>query len=126
MSDVIGIGLDLCEISRMEALCGGPFTERFFTEAERAYLAGQGQAAAASLAGLWAAKEAVLKALGTGITVPLREVEILHGETGAPRVVLHGKAAELAGGSSLHLSITHEGNMAAAVCVRTAGEKDAK
>ena len=126
MSDILGIGLDLCEISRMEPLCGGPFTQRYFTEEERRYLEGRGRAAAASLAGLWAAKEAVLKALGTGITVPLREVEILHGELGAPRVALHGKAAEIAGDSVFHLSITHEGNMAAAVCVRTAGGRDVK
>ena len=61
-------GLDLCQVSRMEALCcNAHFLERVFTEAERAYARSRGVCQAAALAGMWAAKEALLKALGTGI-----------------------------------------------------------
>ena len=96
------------------------FLARFFTVQEADYIRSRGQQAAQSLAGIWAAKEAVLKALGTGIAFPLREVEIDHTEAGQPVVRLHGKAAEAAGESIFLVSITHEGGMAAAVAVRTA------
>lgn len=111
-------GIDLCEISRMTRLLEKEtFLRRVLTEGERQYLAGKGKVAAASLAGLWAAKEAVLKALGTGISLPMTEVEILHGENGRPECALHGRAAELAEGAEVSVSVTHEAGMAAAVCV---------
>ena len=111
-------GLDLCGIHRMEEALGHPhFLDRCLTPEERAYLAGKGAGQAATLAGLWAAKEAVLKALGTGIALPMAEVEILHDEAGAPVCRLSGRAAELAGGGTVSVSITHEAGMAAAFCV---------
>ena len=111
-------GLDLCEISRMERMTEHPrFLERCLTEGERAWLAERGKQKAASLAGLWAAKEALLKALGTGLELPMREVEILHGANGEPFYQLHGEAARRAGEAMLSLSITHDGGIAAAVCV---------
>lgn len=119
MSDVRGIGLDLCEISRMEAMLNKPsFLDRCLTEEEKNYLAMRGKTAAQSLAAMWAAKEACLKAFGTGITVSLREVEILH-DNGRPYYCLHGKARELLQNGSVFLSLTHEAGMAAAVCVWT-------
>ncbi len=111
-------GIDLCEIRRMEPMLEKPtFLKRVLTEGEQRYLAGKGKVAAASLAGLWAAKEAVLKALGTGISLPMTEVEILHGENGQPECALHGQARALAEGAAVSVSITHEAGMAAAVCV---------
>ncbi len=111
-------GLDLCQVSRMEALCGNAhFLERVFTEEERAYARSRGVCQAAALAGMWAAKEALLKALGTGIAFPMTDVEIRHEAQGAPVYALHGAVAEMCRGALPSLSVTHEGDMAAAVCV---------
>ena len=117
MSDIRGLGLDLCEIDRMRPHLEDRFLERNFTEQETAYIRSRGAQAAQSMAGIWAAKEAVMKALGTGIAFPMREVEITHTALGQPAVTLHGKAAETALGGTFLLSITHEGNVAAAVAV---------
>ena len=66
-----GLGLDLCGISRMEALLRDErFLNRYFTPAETAYVHAKGAGAAQTLAGLYAAKEAVLKAMGVGIALP--------------------------------------------------------
>ena len=124
MSEIRGIGLDLCEIARMRSRLEGRFMEKYFTEREAAYIHSRGAQAAQSMAGVWAAKEAVLKALGTGIAFPLREVEITHTEAGQPLVQLHGKAAEAAAGGSFLVSITHEGGMAAAVALWYAGPNE--
>ena len=115
MCNIRGMGLDLCEIDRMRPHLEGRFLERHFTEQEAAYIRARGVQAAQSMAGIWAAKEAVMKALGTGIAFPMREVEITHTALGQPTVTLHGQAAESAHGGSFLLSITHEGGMAAAV-----------
>ena len=115
MSDVRGIGLDLCAVDRMREHLGGRFMEKYFTEQEAAYIRSRGAQAAESLAGIWAAKEAVLKALGTGIAFPLQDIEICHTEAGQPTVRLHGQAQTY--GGSIMVSVTHEGGMAAAVAV---------
>lgn len=118
MCKVLGVGLDLCEISRMEKLLEDErFQTRCFTEQEAAYIQSRGAVAAASMAGIWAAKEAVLKAAGTGICCSLTDIEIIHDELGAPACCLHGEAEKQLAGSYM-LSITHEGGMAAAVCIR--------
>lgn len=114
----IRTGIDLCAVGRMEkAASHGHFMERVFTPEERAWAAGRGAQEAASLAGLWAAKEALCKALGTGIAFPLTEVGIGHTADGAPFYELRGRPAALCEGASLSLSVTHEEGMAAAVCV---------
>ena len=78
---------------------------------------------AATVAGRWAAKEAVLKALGAGIRgVPYRDVEILPAVNGPPGVRLHGAARDLqahSGGGSFHLSISHERGHALAIAILT-------
>lgn len=117
MRNIRGLGLDLCEIDRMRPHLEDRFLERNFTEGEADYIRSRGEQAAQSMAGIWAAKEAVMKALGTGIAFPMREVEICHTELGQPTVALHGKAAETALGGSFLLSITHECGMAAAVAL---------
>ena len=121
-----GLGFDLCEVARMEKKAGDDrFLGRFFTEGEAAYVRSRGARAAESLAGIFAAKEAFAKAMGTGIAFDLREVEVRHGEKGEPLYALTGKAAEMAGGDRFLLSISHDGGMAGAVCLRegTEGEK---
>ena len=63
-----GLGLDLCEIARMEKLLNDDrFLSRFFTEAENEYFLSRGKSSAATLAGLFAAREALGKALGCGL-----------------------------------------------------------
>lgn len=118
MSELRGIGLDLCEISRMEPLLQNEtWKRRVLTTQEQAYLAARGAMAASSLAAMWAAKEAALKALSIGISVPMTEIEVLHRDSGQPYYALYGSVKELSQNGSLLLSVTHEGGMAAAVCV---------
>lgn len=113
MSDVRGVGVDLCEIARMQELLDSKRSlRRLFSEEEQAYIMSKGATAAQTMAGLYAAKEAVLKALGTGMSVAMTDIHITHTPLGQPQVTLHGKAAEM--GGHILLSITHEGGMAAA------------
>ena len=105
----IRTGLDLCRISRMEKLTEKEhFCARVFTPDELAYAASRGVMRAASLAGIWAAKEALFKALGTGINAEMTEIEVVHDAAGAPVYRLWGKTAEKCRGALLSLSITHE------------------
>lgn len=118
MCNIRGLGLDLCEISRMEdEALRARLLKRCFTEAESAYIAGRGVNAAQTMAGIWAAKEAALKALGVGLALPMTDIEVLHTQAGQPYYHLTGQAAAAAEGGAWTLSITHEGGMAAAVCI---------
>ena len=115
---VKGIGVDLCKIARMQTLLDeGRSLRRMFAEEEQTYIRSKGATAAQTMAGLFAAKEAILKALGTGLTLPMTDVVISHTELGQPVVTLRAKAAEM--GGHILLSITHEGGMAAAFAVWT-------
>ncbi|NLB38820.1 MAG: holo-ACP synthase [Clostridiales bacterium] len=119
---IIGIGIDLCDASRIRDMPGRErFLTRFFTPEERAYFDGRGVACDDSVAACYAAKEAFLKALGTGISeAALHEVSVLHADSGAPSLMISGTALRIAnerGVKAMHLSLTHEGGMAAAVVV---------
>ena len=119
---IAGVGMDLCGIARMEKLLSdGRFLRRFFSDEEQQYIQGKGKTAAQSMAGIFAAKEALTKALGTGISAgEMRDVCVTHDALGAPQYALRGGWADAAkekGITALHLSISHEGGMAAAVCV---------
>lgn len=116
---IVGLGLDLCEIARIEKAMEKPrFLTRLYTENERTRIAERG---AQSAAGYFAAKEAVAKALGTGIRgFGFCDIEVLVDELGKPHCALHGGAKvrlELLGGSNVFLSITHSGGFAAAVAM---------
>ena len=118
MPEIRGIGVDLCAVSRMEKLLTDDrFLNRYFDAEEKAYIKGRGKSAAQTMAGLFASKEALLKALGTGLFISMREVCILHEPSGRPYYSLSGAAAEALDGGALHLSITHEGDMACAFCI---------
>ena len=120
---IAGVGLDLCDIARMEKLLqDGRFLARFFSVEEQAYIRGKGKTAAAeSMAGIFAAKEALTKALGCGLSGgEMADIAVLHDESGAPYYDLRGNWARLAAEkdiTALHLSISHECGMTAAMCV---------
>jgi holo-[acyl-carrier protein] synthase len=111
-----GIGIDVIEIGRVErALERRPrLAERLFTEAELSYANKYGRPGR-HLAARFAAKEAVIKALGTDVAVPPSAVEIVAGEP--PTVSLSGRAAEAAGGRVVSVSLTHSRETAAAVAL---------
>lgn len=86
MSELRGIGLDICGIDRMaQQLDNTHFLQRILTKEEIAYLRSRGASAADTLAGLYAAKEAIVKALGCGIAFPLTEIAISHTAQGSRR-----------------------------------------
>lgn len=119
---IVGIGIDVCDIARMEEqLKNQRFLPRFFSPAEQAYIASRGRMAAASAAGIFAAKEALVKALGTGFTdTRLFEISVEHDKCGAPFYALSGNMAQHAAQrniTSFHLSITHDAGVAAAVAI---------
>lgn len=111
-----GVGIDLLEIDRLErALERRPrLAERIFTEAEREYAAARARPAR-HLAARFAAKEAVVKALGLSDGLALREIEVVAGEP--PTVRLAGKAAAAAAGREISISLTHAREYAAAVAI---------
>lgn len=111
-----GVGIDLLEIDRLErALERRPrLAERVFTVAEREYAAGRARPGR-HLAARFAAKEAVVKALGLRGGFGLREIEVLAGEP--PRVRLAGRAAAAAGDREIEISLTHSRDYAAAVAI---------
>jgi holo-[acyl-carrier protein] synthase len=120
------LGIDIIRISRItEALArfGDRFVERVLTPAEAAYV----RKRAETMAGRWAAKEAVSKVLGLGVRgIGWRDIEIERLPTGQPAVKLHGRAARRAeqlGMGRIAISISHESEfaIAAAYGVRTAG-----
>ncbi|HKS42050.1 MAG TPA: holo-ACP synthase [Blastocatellia bacterium] len=118
---IVAIGIDIVEISRMEevfARQGERFRSRVFTEAEIEYCEGR-SARLESYAARFAAKEAVMKALGTGWGegVAWRDIEVIRAETGAPEIRLRGRALELfdeRGARKAHLSLTHSREVAMA------------
>jgi holo-[acyl-carrier protein] synthase len=109
-----GVGIDLIEIERIErALERRPgLAERLFTPEEIAYAAARARPGR-HLAARFAAKEAVIKALGTPVAPG--EIEVEAGEP--PRVKLHGRAADLAGDREISISLTHSRETAAAVAL---------
>jgi holo-[acyl-carrier protein] synthase len=113
---VSGVGIDLLEIERLErALERHPrLADRIFTVAERDYARARARPGR-HLAARFAAKEAVVKALGLSGGFGLREIEVLAGEP--PRVSLSGRAAEAAGGERIEISLTHSRDFAAAVAI---------
>ena len=117
---ILGIGLDLCDIGRIEkAIEKEHFLERVFTEGERArILAARGARRGEIAAGMFAAKEAVAKALGTGFTgFGPDAVEILPDKNGRPACTLYEHALALAGDARVHVTVTHESGFAAATAI---------
>lgn len=119
---MLSVGVDLIEVERVEggvARLGQRFLDRIFTPQEQAHCQGR----AASLAGRFAIKEAVGKALGTGIgDIRWKDVEVVCEANGRPRLVLHGAAAALAQAQGLRhwsISISHTDTHAIGFVVAT-------
>ncbi len=121
---IVGIGVDVVEVARIgEALerHGERFEGRILTQAERETCEGRADRLQA-VAARFAAKEACLKALGTGWAegIGFLDVEVVRKRSGRPEIVLHRGAAaraEALGVRSIHVSLTHERLHAAAVVV---------
>lgn len=123
MPELLGVGVDLCGVARIErAIEKEHFYERVFTPEERAYLNQKGKGRAQSAAAMFAAKEAVAKALGTGFSggVMPWNISVVHNEKGAPAAELTGAAKERLeqmGGADVRISLSHEGDSAIAFAV---------
>jgi holo-[acyl-carrier protein] synthase len=119
------LGIDIIKVERIAASLakfGDRFTRRVLTPGERAHVRGRAE----TMAGRWAAKEAVSKVLGLGVRgIGWRDIEIERLPTGQPSVRLHGRAAARAsqlGMGRVAVSISHESDYAVAIAfgVRTA------
>jgi holo-[acyl-carrier protein] synthase len=119
---IFGIGTDIVEIARIQKFLdahNSALLERLFTTTEQSRC-GSRKDTASCLAGRFAAKEAFLKALGTGLRdgISWLDMEVSNDELGKPLLNLSGKAAEqfrLIGLSRIHLSISHDGGSAVAM-----------
>ena len=112
---VLGHGIDIVETSRIRKLVeqhAEHFLDRVFTPLEQQYCAGNPKRYFEHLAGRFAAKEAVLKVLGTGWRggIAWTDIEVLKEESGQPKIALTGECARIAtelGIARWHISISH-------------------
>ncbi|HDQ41709.1 MAG TPA: holo-[acyl-carrier-protein] synthase [Desulfonatronum sp.] len=119
---IVGIGLDIVELDRIERIWqrfGLAFARRILTHGELRRIP---ERPAAYLASRFAAKEAVVKALGTGFSqgVTFQQIEVAALSSNQPALSLHGRASDVArqlGVGAIHLSLTHGRDVAAAMVV---------
>ncbi|HTR62687.1 MAG TPA: holo-ACP synthase [Candidatus Binataceae bacterium] len=117
MANILGTGIDVIEVERIERALkrdrtGERFRARVFTDREVRYCESRGVPRYQSYAARFAAKEAAMKAMGTGWNrnVGWSEIEVVRERGKAPTIALHGKSAEFARRKNItifHLSITH-------------------
>jgi holo-[acyl-carrier protein] synthase len=119
---IVGLGMDVVEVARIARQLDAPSADRFlarcFTERERGYC-DRHRDRANRYAARFAAKEAASKALGVPQGIRFTDVEVVK-EEGAPALALAGVAAEAArarGVSRIHLTLTHDGGIAAAAVI---------
>lgn len=124
---MLSTGVDFIEIDRVAGVLnryGARFLQRVFTPGEIAYCRGR----APNLAARFAAKEAVMKSLGTGFRgVGWRDIEVLRAPGGAPSARLHGRARRRAQSlqvSAIAISLSHSRGFAVAVAVATRPDTD--
>lgn len=119
---MIGIGTDLVEIERFRTVLDRTpgIKTRSFTAAEQAYANAKNDPAE-RYAVRWAAKEAVMKAMGVGLgTIDMVDIEVIRAESGAPSVLLHKSAAAKAqelGITEFKITLTHTESIAQAIAV---------
>ncbi|WP_375773110.1 holo-ACP synthase [Archangium gephyra] len=118
---ILGLGMDICAVARIQRILDGPradrFLERVYTQAERA-LCGARADAASAYAARFAAKEALVKALGAPPGLTWQDMEVVR-EGGPPRFRLSGVAlAEMEKrGAEAFLALTHDAGVAAATVI---------
>jgi len=130
---IVAHGIDLVDCPRIEEMMerhGERFVERVFTAAEQAY-ARANKNGIEKLAGRFAAKEAVLKLMGTGWRgkIAWTDIEIVNNKAGQPKVTLFGEVKKLAdelGIKHISVSITHTANFAIASAVALAESNESK
>jgi holo-[acyl-carrier protein] synthase len=121
---ILGSGIDIIEVQRVEAACekfGDRFLRRILRPSELAYCLSH-KSPGPFLAARFAGKEAISKAFGTGIGRQLgwQDMEICRKDSGKPYVVLHGKGQTLLrerGGRIVHLSLSHTAKLATAIAI---------
>ena len=121
---IYGVGIDLVKIKRIDEAhrrWGARFQNKAFTDGEIQYCLGK-KDPAPSFAARFAAKEALVKALGIGLRqgVHLRDVEVRRGALGKPVLKLHGRAEQICareGITGIFLSLTHDQDFSSAVVV---------
>ena len=120
------LGLDAVDIARIKKIVdsdtGENFLKKVYTKQEIAYCTHKGNYRYESLAARFAAKEAVGKALGTGIMTEadMTSIEVVNNAKGKPEIILHDKALVLAQEkniSAFEISLSHTDTMAYAVCM---------
>ncbi len=122
---IVGLGVDVIEVERIREVLdrhGENFLKHVFTVEEQQGAPPEAQVAAQYYAGRWSAKEAVAKALGTGIgkECAWTDIRVVRWPTGQPGVELFGAGAESArklGVKRIHLTISHEKKLACAAAI---------
>ena len=120
---ILGIGNDIIEIDRIEQTIernGQKFLDRIFTQKEQKYCLSHAKSAR-NFSGRFAAKEAVVKAIGTGIRegVSWLDIEIINDELGKPIVCLSKRLEQQLPNSQILISISHSHNYATAIAIHT-------
>lgn len=121
---ILGTGIDICEVPRIAASIarfGERFLERVFTPSEIRYCQSK-KNSVERFAARFAAKEAAMKALGTGASrgVTWKSIEVSHAPGGRPVLLLHGRTGQIAeqlGVRRISLSVTHSENSAIAIVI---------
>lgn len=116
MGDFMNVGIDMVKIDRFEKLKDNPtFLNKVFCENEVTYLEKR-NFNLATMAGMFAAKEAFLKTLKKGLdSYPLNDIEISHNDDGAPFFMFHSNLAKY--NDNILLSISHDGDYAISLVV---------
>jgi len=119
---IIGIGVDIVEIKRMERWTENKnLLERFFHNDEISLASSRRNNEAQTFASRFAAKEAFGKALGTGLSnIALKDIAVINSENGKPQIKLYGTAQNefnKSGATKVHISISHEKENAIAMII---------
>jgi holo-[acyl-carrier protein] synthase len=128
---ILGIGLDVVDLVRFRRTLddlGIRFVQRTFTDREAEYAERSPRRRAERLGARFAAKEALGKATGLGMTgqTSWRQIEVVHDNRGRPTLELHGETEQTLramGVTHVHLSLSHDGDLAAAVVVLEGSEE---
>lgn len=124
---IFSTGIDIVQVDRIERLIKDDgFINKVYTESEKLYLE-ERKYNCQTAAGLFAAKEAVSKALGTGIRgFNITDIEILRDNLGKPYVILHNKALDIKNNNfikNISISISHEKQYAVAISISEVKDK---